>query len=277
MLGRYVHTLSAVEAPVGMLALMHPASFELQEQRMLAFDQRPHPLASHPLAVGLELPVLKGTISVAERLDLLAHHRWLRYRDAASGEDLILPFPFMGDFLVFLLDECGPYCVNWTVKQSEEDFERSISARRRVRDPNKDKAAAQARHAIEAQYYLDAGIRTVRVVASGIPAHLANNLRNLFLYQRQRPELKHETWQELEDRLRAAIQTETPPLEVLLSMAHRHGLELEQLRSAFFWVLWERRVRVELVDEPIMIDRPLRAERSDLFKRFDKWFSREEV
>ena len=260
-----------------MLALMHPALFELQEQRMLAAEPQPHPLASHPSAVGLELAALQGTISVAERLDLLAQHRWLRYRDAASGEDLILPFPFMGDFLVFLTDERGPYCVNWTVKQTEEDFERSFSGRRRVRDPKKDRADAQARHAIEAQYYLDAGIRTVRVVASLIPTQLANNLRNLFLYQRLRPELEDKTWQELEDRLRAGLQTETPPLEVLLSMAHRHELELEDLRSAFFWVLWERRVKVELVDEPLLIDRPLRAEQSDLFKRFAKWFSREEV
>lgn len=96
-LQRYVHALSRVESPAVMLALMNPALFELHEQRMLSMEPRPHPLASHPMAVGLNLPPLKGTIMVAERLDLFSHHQWFRHREPQTNEEAVLPAPFFGD------------------------------------------------------------------------------------------------------------------------------------------------------------------------------------
>ncbi|MGC4062793.1 MAG: hypothetical protein QM749_18945 [Aquabacterium sp.] len=256
-----------------MLALMNPALFELQEQRMLPVEARPHPLSGHPVAVGMVLPPMRGTVMVAERLDLFHHHRWLRHREKENG-DVVLPFPFFGDLLLFLLDEFGPYCLNWTIKKTEEDFSRSISVQKRVRNPEADERDERARHAIEELLYEDADIRTIRVVKRMIGDNLAHNLRNLFLHQAIPVDLTKDVIDELDDRLKASFTTREKPLDILLAMAHRHNCAFEHLRCAFFNALWHRRVRAELVDEPILIDRPLRPERVDLFEQYSFLFAR---
>lgn len=73
-LQRYVHGLSGPEQAALILALHHPQLFELQEQRMLPMEKRPHPLTGHPRATGMSLPDMRGTIAVAEHLDLLKLH-----------------------------------------------------------------------------------------------------------------------------------------------------------------------------------------------------------
>ncbi|MGC3987825.1 MAG: hypothetical protein QM777_25605 [Pseudorhodoferax sp.] len=274
-LRRDVHALSKPEQTAVLLALHHPRVFEMQEQRMLPVAKRPHPLTGHPRAVGLDLPAMEGTIAVADRLDLLKVHGWLRARDAATGEDQVVPIPFMGDLLLFLSDDRGPFCINWTIKASEEDFSRSISLRKRVRNETKDASAAIARHAIEEQLYLDAGIRTVRVVARTIPPLLESNLRNLFLHQRCVHALDADVERELEDRVRAGMQAGRPPQEAILGVTHRRGCAYQDVRHAFFRILWERRVRAELVEATVLVDQPLVPERNDLFGRFGHLFDRE--
>lgn len=274
-LQRYVHALSKPEQAAVRLALHHPRLFELQEQRMLPMDSRPHPLMGHPRAVGMHLPNMRGTIEVAQRLDLLAFHRWIKHRDLDSGDDKLVPIPFFGDLLLFLADEQGPYCVNWTIKDSEASFTRPFDLRRQVRNDAKDSAAERARHAIEEQLYLDVGIRTVRVVAESIPDRLDNNLRNLFLHQRRLNPIGADVERELEDRLRAGLRTGQPPQTVLLAVTHRHDLPYQDVRQAFFRILWQRRVKIELIDADVLVDQPLEAERNDLFARFGHLFNRE--
>lgn len=274
-LGRAVHALSATEQAAVRLALHHPRLFELQEQRMLPMESRPHPLAGHPQAIGRELPALLGSIDVAQRLDVLKLHGWLRHRDPATDDDLLVPKPFFGDLLLFLQDVQGPYCINWTIKDTVAAFGRSLDLRRRVRNPQSDGQAALARHAIEEQLYLDAAIRTVRVVADTIPDRLDANLRLLFVNHRCLNPLAADVERELEDRLRAAMRTAMPPQAVLLAVTHRHGVAYQDVRQAFFRLIWERRLKVELIDEDVFIDRPLVPERIDLLKRFSHLFDRE--
>lgn len=273
-LQRYVHALSATEQVAVRLALFHPHLFELQEQRMLPVNQRLHPLAGHPRAVGMELPPMPGTVIVAERLDLLRVHGWIRHYDEEAQETKLVPTPLFGDLLLFLADERGPYAVNWTIKLADEDFSRSVNLRRRVRNASADANGARARHAIEKQLYLDAGIRTVRVIADTVPPKLDHNLRLLFLHQRPLRLLDHDVQRELEDRIRAGIGGE-PPQSVLLGVTHRHGCDYQDVRHAFFCMLWERRVKVELMDELILVDRPLSAERNSVLTRYSHLFSRE--
>lgn len=273
-LQRYVHALSAIEQTAVRLALFHPQLFELQEQRMLPVTERQHPLSGHPRAVGMDLPLLPGTVMVAERLDLLKAHGWISHFDDVAQETKPVPTPTFGDLLLFLADEHGPYAVNWTIKQADEDFSRSVNLRRRVRNASADASAARARHAIEEQMYLDAGIRTVRVVADTVPQKLDHNLRILFLHQRPMHVLDCDVQRELEDRIRASIGTEAP-LAVLLGVTHRHGCDYQDVRQAFFCLLWERRVVVELIDELILVDRPLSRERNSVLKRYSHLFSRE--
>lgn len=79
---------------------------------------------------------------------------------------------------------------------------------------------------------------------------------------------------ELEDRIRAGIGSE-PPQAALLGVTHRHGCDYQDVRHAFFCMLWERRVRVELIDELILVDRPLSVERNPVLTRYSHLFSRE--
>src|SRR3546814_21110397 len=65
--------------------------------------------------------VCSSDLDVAHRFKALSKHPviWI---DNGQGEPSRLPFPYLGDFLVFLTDEQGPYCVNWSVKARYEDF-----------------------------------------------------------------------------------------------------------------------------------------------------------
>ena len=273
-LDRYCHTLSLVEQKVLLLALFNPLLFELQEQRMLATESKPHPLAGHSLATGLELPGLRGTIDVCERLDMIDRLPWIFIDHPDGTERVPVPAPFIGDFLLFLTDDHGPYCVNWTVKASDEEFQRRPLGRRPARRAEVQEAAVRARHAIEERYYLDAGIPTVRIVDSDIPELFAQNLRSLILVQHRAAGVDASIYEEVCDRLRASLQTEQPPLEILLSVMHRHDLDLEIAKALFFRALWRRDVRPELMEEVIFVDRPLRPERQDPLQVYASWFAR---
>ncbi|NHZ45043.1 hypothetical protein [Massilia aquatica] len=223
----------------------------------------------------MDLPDMPGTIAIADRLDVLKLHGWIRRKDEKARQDLLVPLPYFGDLLLFLTDDRGPYCINWTIKQDEKDFQRSVNLRSRVRNQQKDTRAAQARHAIEEQLYWDAGIRTVRFVAVTVPEKLDHNLRNLYLHHRSSNALDEAVERELADRLRASLTTGEPPQSILLAVTHRHGHDYQDVRQAFFRLLWERRIRVELIDEVVLVDRPLKPERNDVLQRFTHLFGRE--
>lgn len=271
-LGRRMHALSSIETRAMILALWHPALFDLHEQRMLSITPTLHPLAGHQRVDGVALPTLQGTVSVAERLNTLSSHPTIRYTDANLGA-IEIPAPMFGDLLLFLADSEGPYCVNWSVKAAEEDFERSFDLQKRTRDPAKEAAKAKARHALEAQYYEDAGIRTVRVVLKDFPDILSHNLRVLFLHQ-QRPDVTAATETAMVERLTAATRTGEPPQGILLAMAARYGKGLDTLQKLAYYCLWSRQVKADLFRQSIFLDRPLRAEEIDPFRHYSRFFSR---
>ena len=274
-LGRYCHTLSSVERDALLLVLFHPALFELQEQRMLSTEPRPHPLSGHPLAVGINFPPLRGTIDVCQRLDMIKRHHWINVDHPDGSGRVPVPVPFIGDFLLFLQDQEGPYCVNWTIKESSDDFEKRPVRNRPSRNPREDCMAERSRHAIEALYYADATIPTIRVVRSDLPALLIQNLRCLLIGQHRAAEVDPGIYTEICERLQASIQIGQRPLDVLLSVVHRHDLPLDLVRACFYRALWRRDVRAELMDEPIFIDRELRAQRRDPLQVFSDRFARQ--
>ena len=131
------------------------------------------------------------------------------------------------------------------------------------------------RHAIEEQYYLDACIRTQRFVLTPAINRLDRNLHDLFLHQETTEILPIEVEKEVEERIRSTLSTGEPPISVLLSISHRHDCALQTVQKTFYRILWERRVRVELMDEMVLLDRPLKPERTDVLKHFDYLFARE--
>ena len=274
-LGRYCHVLSSIEEKALLLALFHPALFELQEQRMLAAEPRPHPLAGHTLAVGMNLPPLRGTIDVCDRLDLIERHLWIQVDHPDGTGRFPVPVPFIGDFLLFLVDQKGPYCVNWTVKGSSDEFQHRLLGNKPAKNPQAAISAVRSRHAIEERYYADASIPTIRIVGRDLPELLIQNLRTLLLVQHRAAEVDAGIYAEICDRLQASIQTGQKPLDVLLSVVHRHDLPLDIARASFARALWRRDVRAEMMDEVIFIDRPLKPHRRDPIQVFSAWFSRQ--
>lgn len=275
-LGRECHVLSAVELRALLLALYHPDVFEVHEQRMLAMEPRPHPLDGHPRAAGMVLAPVEGTISVAARLDYLHLHPWVAMEDD-DGESLKVPYPWIGDLLIFLADEHGPYCVNWTVKATAEGFSGSIGSDRPVRDPKKDASKSCARHAIEEMYYRDAGIRTVRVTRKDIPDALDGNLRRLYLSLGYKVDLPTDTRRRVLDRLQGCLLTGQPPFEALLAMSRQFDVDVPALKAFMEQAIWHRQLRVELCGDPIFADRPLVPERTDVVRKYAHWFARGEA
>lgn len=125
-LKRYVATLSEPERRVLSVALYCPWLFDLHEQRMLPYLPSAHPLSGHPVAAGLVLPATRGTVEVANELGYLRYHPIV----AADGSDnhetdegqSPEPGCWIGDFLLFLKDPIGPYCVNLNIKQTRSEF-----------------------------------------------------------------------------------------------------------------------------------------------------------
>jgi len=273
-LDRYCHALSSVEEKALIFALFNPNLFELQEQRILSTEARPHPLEGCVLASGMKLPPVKGTISVCDRLDLIKLHPVLRLTHPETSERIVVPVPWIGDFLLYLSDKEGPYCVNWTIKGASEDFQRQSLKTRPSRNQQDEISHVRGRHAIEALYYDDACIPTIRIVDSDLPQLLIQNLRSLLLLQHHAKNIDSGIYSEICDRLRASILTGRTPLDVLLSVIHRHDLTLDNAKACFMRALWKRDVLAELMEEPIFIDRPLRPQRRDPLDVFSAWFVR---
>lgn len=273
-LKRYMHAFSTAELKVLSLVHYHPALFELHEQRMLSIESSPHPLAQHPSSLGMELMGIRGTLNVCSRLDLIDRHPRFYMEDSTAYEKAVVPFPFIGDFLLFLLDKQGPYCINLTVKNSPDEFWRAGIGKPK-RDSSKADAAVQARHVIEERYYLDAGIRTERVVERDIPDQLYSNLQYLIKTQ-GRIEPDEGLYAEMCDRLQASMQTNQTPMDIVVSLRHKYGVDMEQLKAYFALAIYSRQVLVEIMDEAIFLDRKLMPERNNPLVVFKRLFARGE-
>jgi hypothetical protein len=68
--GRDLHALSEPETALLLLAIHHPQTFDVNEQRLLQPVPAPHPLSGHPVHGGLTRPRFEGTLNVAERLGM---------------------------------------------------------------------------------------------------------------------------------------------------------------------------------------------------------------
>jgi hypothetical protein len=273
LLGRYCHVLSEVEARAIVLALHHPRLFELQEQRMLSCEPSLHPLARHPIHAVHGRNHFKGTLNVAERLGVLTTHPIVHFTE--GGQAHVTAFPFVGDLLLFMFDEQGPYCVNWTIKLSEEAFRAPIRTDLLSANPERAAADVQARHAIEEIYYQDASIRTQRVVERDIDRGLFATLNHLLLWSRRRAcvDITDEMRGDILDRFRGCMASGRPPLDEMLILKRDLSVSLEDLKALLFRAIWRRELRVDLWSG-IFVDRPLKPEIRDVLTHYSTWFAR---
>jgi len=271
---REFHTLSAAETFTSLLALYHPGCWEAWEQRIMFPGPRAHPLFGHPLASGIPFKPFAGTIDVAARLGMLTKHPKVRMR---IGDDPakwpVVPFPYIGDLLIFMRDNEGLYVLNLSIKHKFIDFRRKgPSGRSRVRS-DVDDPGAILRHRLEVIYFDDAGIRTQQIAREGIPDDLCWNLRDLFLDDTYVTTVSDSQRAEIMERIRAEIGQDNPAYVQARQLAREHKIEEREVVALIKQGIWRRELRVDLF-RPILMDRPLRPEVTDVCEHFSTWFAR---
>lgn len=270
---REMHLLSPAERAFALLALYHPDVADIHEQKMLSPEPRPHPLDGFPGAP-MDLPPVAGLIDVADRL---GYGKLLRLVKEEPPEDPGDPrryvFPWIGDLLLYLTPADGAlYCVNWNIKKQTEAFHRPglPNSKRYLKAEDVEELP---RHEMERVYYADVGIRTEHLALEYLDAHVAANLTQLFLHHSRDLGLTPAQETELRDRFAAALATEVPPLEVMRLSVARGRCTLDQCRGFFYQAVWRRELRCDLF-RPVLIDRPLRPEATDVIEAYGPWFRR---
>jgi hypothetical protein len=271
---RHVHALSDPEKFACLMAMFHPWLFELQEQRMLHYLQSAHPLDSHARGAGVIRPPLRGTLEIADAFGLLHFHAMVPAPVMHVGEiPSMMPFPWTGDVLLFLDDGHGPYCVNWTTKDREEDFELGASLGRPPKSPEQKAAQEKARHTIEAVYYLDGKIPTVRIVRANLDQDLVANLGQIVLWTGRKHAFAEAEVQNIVNYFKAAVGTSTPAMNLVFELARAHDCEIDEIKKVLHQAIWRRQIRIDLF-QPFHIDKPLLRERQDPLEVYAHLFAR---
>ncbi len=275
-LGRDVHLLSTPEMAAGLVALYHPRLFELQEQRLLSMGPSVHPLVGHPKAIGMPLSPLPGTLRVMESLGELRKHATISYQTSPDPQsEQSIPWPYIGDLLLFLEDESGPYCVNWTVKADPEEFWRRGSYNGKPYRPGVEVPAVVLRHRIEAEHYGAAGIRTVQITPERFDQHVIDNLRFLFLYHGRPLAVDPDLRQRVVTTFAGTIGTLQSIYQTTLALIAETGLALDEVYTILYQAIWQRDLEVDLFTA-ILADQPLRPSTIDVCQRYGALFARVE-
>lgn len=273
--GRYLSTLSSVERAILLIALHHPGVWEVHDQRMLPPMPRPHPLSGHPKAVSLNLPPMRGTVDVSDSLGLLRFHPLIRVPvGPGSNEFEKVPFPWVGDLLLFLDDEQGPYNVNLNIKGDAQQFEQAdIEMKLQGTRAKKSREKSKARHAIEAQLYADVGIPTHQLSRANYDDHVVANLHQLYLWHRRKAPFTDAQRMEIVGQFHRTLVTAEPVVEVAWTLCARYGWQLYDVKIVLHQAIWKRQIRIDLF-QPFLFDQPLLPEQKDVLAVYGDWFKR---
>lgn len=273
-LQREIHLLSSIELQVCLLVLFNPRVFELQEQRMLHYFQSAHPLDSHPRGTGEIRPSLRGTLDIADALGLLKHHAKVVMPAAEAGhKGKLMPFPWVGDLLLFLEDSDGAYCVNLTIKKDAKDFDAGDQVAHKGKNSKSAAAKASARHSIEAVYYLDGNIPTIPVTSADYDKHLVANLAQIILWSKRSYPFQEDQVRNIVGYFKSAIGTQTTVIELILDLARINDCGVDDIKTLFYQAVWDRRIRLDLF-QPLLTNLPLLPEQRDPLNVYAKWFER---
>lgn len=269
LLKRDIHALSTPEKRFVLIAMIYPGMFEIHDQRMLHCMASAHPLDLHPRGGGVIRPRLRGTLEVCEALGFLKFHAEI----AVPGVSTLVPYPWVGDLLLFLEDEQGLYCVNWTIKESPADFQNPRSFGRPSRNPGKAALREKVRHQVEAVYYQDVGIPTRRLTGEDYDLNLTCNLEQLVLWTRRKHCFSPAQTRDIVSYFVAAVGTQIPALELAYDLASSYCCRLYDIKIVLHQAIWQRQIRIDLF-QPFLIDYPLKPEKNDPVKVYAEWFAR---
>jgi hypothetical protein len=258
--GRDLHALSHTELKCLMLGLWLDNIIDVNEQKVLQPFESPHPLTNHPLATGLRLPKLKGMYSAYKTLG--AEDLYPLVNLGKSHESRIIPMLFEGDILFYLKDDIGPYCVNWTVKASEEQFYKKNPDEISVLQSPEEKERVAIRHAAEDLYYDDAGIPTHRITAKNFSINFNRNLKTAYSWSlRLNSKLK-----ELVPITKLVIENTMGSgdtgVDFGLYICKRYKVTTYEWRIILYSLIWLRKININL-EKPFFIDQPLTSHKKD--------------
>ncbi|WP_147426772.1 hypothetical protein [Trinickia fusca] len=269
-LQRSVHALSTTEAAATVVALHCPALVDLQEQRCLPLEPARNPASLYEDA-SFDLLWLPGTIRVAERLELTKYQPRFVAEDAQGAYHV--PVPLVGDLLLILRDAVGAYGVNWTVKLTEESFGEQQGLRPLRRRSPESVMRARARHQIEEVCYQEGGIPTHRVTRTTFDPTLVDNLRMLLPWDSRGAGLQQSQREEMVDAFRGIVGTECAPLDLLEDLGKQFRCERQDCLVVLYQAIWRRQLVVDLF-KPVLVNVPLRPERTNPFDRYAQLFVR---
>ena len=185
-----------------------------------------------------------------------------------------VPWPFVGDLLLFLRRGEAEYCVNWSVKLATSDFkyQRHSTLPSSAIDGGSHEGIA-LRHRIEEIYYADAGIRTSRVSAEQIDKSVYYNLRDLFGSLLIRVDLRSQQYSEAIAMASDAVDRAAMGSALIQNFIRSFALDRLPALALFRQLVWRRQVRIDLF-EPIAMNRPLRMEKKDILTEYAHWFAK---
>ncbi|WPH12744.1 PDDEXK family nuclease [Variovorax paradoxus] len=274
LMGRDVHVLSAPEFKVVLIVLHCPWVFELQEQRLIHFDERPHPLTDHPRAHLSRPAPLPGACMLAEKLGLLKHYPTIKTK--VAGQRYEVPSFLIGDLLPFIAGSQGPYCVHLNIKDTSDAFQNPPDFKLSRMSPEDAREQEISRHRIVRERYRAGGIKTVDIAADeDVDSEVCNNLRAALLYQKRRFALSRTAYADLMEEFRLGISKGQCALEVVRRVsASSSSLDVDELKTAFYRAIWSRDLRLDLF-HPVLFDQPMQLETRDVFEVYANWFTRD--
>lgn len=190
MLGRSFHCLSKPEKYFSIFGFYSQRFAGAQEQRMMPAHPIPHPLFTMPAVTDKRLPILPGTLAIAERIgatNILSTGSLPAENEREEPLKIILPF--FSDILWALRESDGSVnkCINWNIKDEQDAFSLPAPQKRRGKaSVEGDTDRTIARHALERLYYEEAGIRTVQLGLDQLDETFRENFRRLFGQHRRR-------------------------------------------------------------------------------------------
>ena len=271
--GRAIHVLSDHELNALLIGMYVGIVFEIQEQKMLSTWESLHPLTSWPKE-GLDeskLPILKGTIDVASRIDALDFHPYVSWKDE-NQERHRVPFPYIGDLLIFIDWQDERYCVNWNIKGNMDDFYTPRFSSHK-KDQYKAKRKSEMRALLEDIYYADAGIRTQKIAFENVYDVLFRNLFRSWVCSELEPDLEPQAESDLIQAYRFGLQEGISPLEIILRLFRHNENMLKPARDALYRAIWNKKVEVDLF-KPILFDYPLPTKQKDIIDIYAEWFKK---
>jgi len=269
-LGRTLHLLSIPERVFTQLALFNPAVFEIHEQKMLHPQPHVHPLHGHPLALGLNLSPLVGTLAVAQEIGM-DHAKVVV--ETHSGERRWSAYPYLGDLLIYLNEPgAAPYALNWNIKLSKFDFmEKRRSKLKSLEARRRDREVAELRLRLEETYYSSAGIRTVNLSLDDIDPIVVANLDQIFGLHDRPLNLDSQLLEDFSHQLQEDFNTGRPLALAAINYGNKWG-HRDQFIARIYQDIWNRAMPVDLF-QYIQIDQPLGQARCEVIDHYRSFFS----